>query len=61
MTANWPNASLLINNKDFKEKVDSMDAVEQDVTLSETCNESAVLQLHHLIDLYYVPMKPTFI
>ena len=42
--------------KDFKEKVDSMDGVEQDVTL----NKFAVLQLH-VMNLYYVLMKSTFI
>ena len=36
----WRNAWFLISNKDFKEKVDSMGVVEQNMTL----NEFAALQ-----------------
>ena len=42
--------------KKFKEKVDSMSVVEQGMTP----NEFAVLQLH-VIKLYYVLRKSTFI
>ena len=39
---NWPNASSLINNKVFEEKVDSMGVVGQD----RNPNEFAIIQLH---------------
>ena len=46
---------FLLAIKDFKEKIDSMDAAEQDMTL----NEFAVLQLR-VMKLYYVLMKSTW-
>ena len=46
----------MIGNKGFKENIDSMGVVEHDMTL----DEFTVLQLH-VIKLYYVLMKSTFI
>ena len=51
----WCNSIFFINNKNLKEKVDSMGVLKLDVTF----NGFAVLQLH-VIRLYYVLMTSTF-
>ena len=52
----WPTDRFLIEDKSFKEKVDSMVVLELDVTF----NEFGVLQLH-VMKLYNVLMKSMFI